>query len=308
MPPAAAARARADARLRALHAQLCAAPAASLAELLLGAWAAREGDADDVALASLPPLADLEEALSVGRAMAASPLAARIGGHCGWKMGWKGSMEERHALCGPLFGAGQLASGAEVSLSAMGVFSAEAEFCVVLGSALGARTAPYAEAEVWAAVGRVDLAIELCGARQFRSEERLHYVADALLSAGVVRGPTVGSGAELEPASLLAPKVRLLVGGAEVSSGDASNNPGDSPLASLTLLANELCVERGLTLAAGTVVICGHCCIAGLEGRPSPSMPSGPKRPEWGGAAWRAGDTLRAEFEGLGAVEVTLMP
>ena len=73
--------------------------------------------------------------------MAASPLAARIGGHCGWKMGWKGSMEERHALCGPLFGAGQLASGAEVSLSAMGVFSAEAEFCVVLGSALGARTA-----------------------------------------------------------------------------------------------------------------------------------------------------------------------
>ena len=102
--------------------------------------------------------------------------------------------------------------------------------------------------------------------------------------------------------------MRLLVGGAEVSSGDASNNPGDSPLASLTLLANELCVERGLTLEAGMVAICGHCCIAGLEGRPSPAMPGGPKRPEWGGAAWREGDTLRAEFEGLGAVEVTLMP
>ena len=83
MLPAAAARARADARLRALHAQLCAAPGASLlAELLLGAWAAREGDADDIALASLPPLVDLEEALSVGRAMAASPLAARRAGCC----------------------------------------------------------------------------------------------------------------------------------------------------------------------------------------------------------------------------------
>ena len=54
----------------------------------------------------------------------------------------------------------------------------------MLGSALGGRSTPYTEAEVWAAVGRVDLAIELCGARQFRSEDRLHYVADALLSAG----------------------------------------------------------------------------------------------------------------------------
>ena len=77
----------------------------------------------------IPPLADLECALAVNRAMASSAAAASVGGHVGWKMGWKGAFSERPTLCGPLFGVGLLSSckSKGVSLSQRGVFSAEAE-------------------------------------------------------------------------------------------------------------------------------------------------------------------------------------
>lgn len=58
---------------------------------------------------SFPPLSDLETALSINRSMATSPFAARrLGGHVGWKMGWKGVFVERKTLCGPMFGVGML--------------------------------------------------------------------------------------------------------------------------------------------------------------------------------------------------------
>eukprot|EP01047_Picozoa_sp_COSAG01_P049967 COSAG01_NODE_5001_length_4553_cov_26.581275_5_plen_227_part_00 len=106
------------------------------AELLLKRWmragpASGDGNAEteepEEPPLPLPTLPDLEAALAVSRAMARSPLASGLGGHCGWKLGWKGSFPERQALCGPLFGVGQLRSGDSVSLSAHRVFSAEAE-------------------------------------------------------------------------------------------------------------------------------------------------------------------------------------
>ena len=98
------------------------------------------------------------------------------------------------------------------------------------------------------------------------------------------------------------------MGGTEISSGSPANNPCGSPLASLTALANELCVERGLSLTTGMAVICGHCCQATFVGRSSPAALAGGARPaEWGEAQWKQGDTLRAEFEGLGSVETTLL-
>ena len=170
----------ADARLRALAVQLQPSPSAStpastesVAAVLLGEWVDPTGTPP-----VLPPLADLESALAVNREMAASPMAAGLGGHCGWKMGWKGVFPERPTLCGPLFGVGLLSSGASVSLREVGSFSAEAEFFVVLGAALAPRTEAYTEAEVWAAVETVGICIELVGARQFASADRLHYVAE----------------------------------------------------------------------------------------------------------------------------------
>ena len=303
LPPSAA-----EARLRALAVQLSPSgtpeAADDMAAALLAEWAAGPSG---VAL-ELPALADLESALAVNRAMAASPLAAKVGGHIGWKMGWKGAFPERPTLCGPLFGVGLLTSGARVSLSAMRSFSAEAEFFIVLGSALAPRSELYSETEVWGAVETVGICIELCGARQFASSDRLHYVADALLGCAVIRGAVIAAAAEIDPASLLTAKVTLSVGGNKISSGYATNNPVDSPLGSITALANELCVERGITLAAGHTVICGHCCQAAFTGTPAPNMAENrTPNPEWGAAAWSPGDVLRAEFEGLGAVEAFLL-
>ena len=256
---------------------------------------------------SPPALAELqclEDALAVGRAMAESPLAGLIGGHVGWKMGWKGAYAERQALCGPLFGAGLIPSGCGVSLAAHSIFSAEAEFGVVLRESLEPRERLYNATEVWAAVDHLELCIELCGARQVESQDPLHYVADALLGAAVVRG-TAFAKKDVNPAQLPAITVRLLVQGTEVSNGNALNNPGESPLASLCLLVNELCVERQRRLAAGMLVICGHCCQAAFKGRPSPALPPS-NRPEWGQTAWAPNNELVATFEGYGSVNVTL--
>jgi 2-keto-4-pentenoate hydratase len=281
---------------------VAAAPASVQADVLLDEWYRPAAVPLTVA-----PLADLEAALAVNRAMAVSPKAEQLGGHCGWKMGWKGVFAERPTLCGPLFGMGLMNSGTSVSLSSHRLFSAEAEFCVVLKAPLEPKATAYSEAEVWAAVGTVQLCIELCGARQFQSDDRLHSVADALLGCGVVRGPVIGMRDEVDPASLLTHRVAFSLNGVEISSGDAANNPGNSPLASLTSLANELCVERGMQVAAGALVICGHCCMAGFAGRPAPGLVWPNPRQEWGGADWVEGDVLRADFGALGAVEVTLL-
>lgn len=300
--------------------------AVAVASALLQEWAipGRIGappQSSDVANLSLPPITTLEAALAINRAMAVashptiSRLRAELGGHVGWKMGWKGAFAERPVLCGPLFGCGIIPCGgggdrqqvSEASLSAHRAFCAEAEFCLILRRPL--RPLPggqrYTEEQVWEAVDRVELCIELCGARQFTSTNKFHYVADALCSAAVVRGPCLGRREDIDPATLTQHKVELFCGENKISEGTARNNPGDSPLASLTTLANELCGERGMTLEGGAVVICGHCCQAQLEERPKPSL-GGTPRPEWGSARWQEGDVLRAKFGTLGEVKVVL--
>ena len=294
----------------------------AVASALLQEWAmpGRIGappQSSDVANLSLPPITNLEAALAINRAMAVashptiSRLRAELGGHVGWKMGWKGAFAERPVLCGPLFGCGIIprkeAHGSEASLSVHRAFCAEAEFCLILRRPL--RPLPsghrYTEEQVWEAVDRVELCIELCGARQFASTNKYHYVADALCSAAVVKGACLGNREDIDPATLLQHEVELFCGQNKISEGTARNNPGDSPLASLTILANELCGERGMTLEAGAMVICGHCCQAQLEGRPKPSL-GGTPRPEWGSARWQEGDVLRAKFGELGEVKVVL--
>jgi len=313
----------------------------AIAAALLQEWAlpGRIGappQSSDAASLSLPPIATLEAALAVNRAMAVAdhPAVSRpradLGGHVGWKMGWKGALAERPVLCGPLFGGGLVpffSAGehrdddgggggerqprmAQVSLSAHRAFCAEAEFCLILRRPLPPlqRGQRYTEEQVWEAVDRVELCIELCGARQFASQSKFHYVADALCSAAVVMGPCIGKREDVDPTTLAQHEVELICGENTISGGTARNNPGDSPLASLTILANELCVERGMTLEANALVICGHCCQAQMEGRPKPPLGGATPRPEWGSAKWREGDVLRAKFGTLGEVKVILKP
>jgi len=264
------------------------------------------------------PVPNLEEALAVHRAMMSSPQLGRLGGLAGFKMGWKNAFPEQTTLYGPLFGVGFMQvtadtvydhrgdcllpylpqHGATVSLQRFKLFGAEAEFGMLLSRSLPPRQAPYTPEEVYKSVDHVELCIELCGARQTASHHKLHYVADALLGAGVVRGRSIG---KPDPSSLTGHRVSLECGGKEVSNGDATNNPTDSPLGSLTFLVNDLS-RRGIGIQAGAFVICGHCCQAAFQGQPLPPFMAG-NLPE---AAWREGDTLCARFEGLGAVEVTL--
>mmetsp|Transcript_34406 Transcript_34406/g.75316 ORF Transcript_34406/g.75316 Transcript_34406/m.75316 type:complete len:324 (-) Transcript_34406:82-1053(-) len=303
--------------------------AVSMAAALLEEWShpGRIGTGNKSSVSatlSLPPLSDLESALAVNRTMVTSTnalvsdLRRKLGGHVGWKMGWKGAFPERPILCGPLFGCGLLRSDVSndtkeptnASLSKYRAFAAEAEFLFVLRHSLNPRIngEKYNQEEVWDAVDRIELCIELCGARQFDSTNKFHYIADALCSSAVVRGPCIGTKEEIgDPSSLVKYTVELFLGDTRISSGDATNNPGDSPLASVTALVNELCVERGMTLEAGAVVICGHCCQAQFAGRPSPPL-GGKPRPEWGMASWKEGDILRAKFGTLGEVKVTLEP
>ena len=181
------------------------------------------------------------------------------------------------------------------------------QFGVCLKSELKPRLKAYSESDVWAAVGNVELCIELCGARQFKSTNRLAYVADALLGCAVVRGDVIGTGEEIDPDSLLDVKVKIMCGENWVSEGDAKNNPGDSVAASLAALANELCCERGMVLKKGTLVICGHTCQASFKGRPSPNLITSNKKEEWGEIESWEGKILRAEFQGLGIVETRLI-
>ena len=265
------------------------------AEAIVASWGAGCPDVDPRALNVI----DLDGCDAVNAALAAPAAASRLGGHVGFKMGWKGAFPTRAALFGPLFGVGILRSGASVSLSAHKIFCAEAEFGFVFGTPLEARAAPYSEEEVWGAVRSVELCVELCGARQHASVSKLDYVADALCSACVVRGPTIARPSD--PSVLEAVAVRLLVAGIEISHGDARCNPLDSPLASLTFLANELCVRLRRPLHAGTLVIAGHCCQAAFDRRPHPPYQ------QLATVAWSSGDRVRAVFDGLGACEAVLL-
>lgn len=137
------------------------------------------------------------------------------------------------------------------------------------------------------------------------SENRLMYVADALLGCAVLRGPVIGTGSDIDPEGLNSVDVSLSVGENLVSAGDSKNNPCDSVVGSLTALANELCVERKVLggLKAGAFVIAGHCCQVSFGGRTAPNLP--PKDPapkEWGEVTDWKGLVLRADFDGYGSV------
>eukprot|EP00658_Telonema_sp_P-2_P019441 TRINITY_DN17679_c0_g1_i2.p1 TRINITY_DN17679_c0_g1~~TRINITY_DN17679_c0_g1_i2.p1 ORF type:complete len:242 (+),score=50.91 TRINITY_DN17679_c0_g1_i2:114-839(+) len=172
--------------------------------------------------------------------------------------------------------AGVSRSGEPVSVSRLKLFGSEAEFGMVMKE-VPCRDGEYSEEEVWRHVERVELCIELCGCRQAASTHRLHYVADGLLGAGVVRGPALPTQG-LDPGTLARVKVSLSIAGRTISTGTALNNPTGSPLGSLTYLVNQLCVKRNTPIQAGELVMCGHCCQAGFNNRPKPPFMNIPRR------------------------------
>lgn len=331
-------------------------PKRAACEAILQSWSDEVSDRKAISsTASLPDVKSLAEVFAVHDALVASPEARRLGGFCGYKLGWKnhplldagGEIQQGlSAMYSPIF-AGcfrdtcQSGTPAHVSLSRHKIFAAEAEYCFVLANGLTPRSTPYSEAEVWNAVSHVESCIELCGVRavavpphdallplaDFFLEGLSPYqlLSDAMLNALTIRGPTVAlggaQGTVAPPLVLATGKVRLLAEGVEVSCGTGHENPGDSPLASLTFLVNDLTHRRGRSLDAGAVVIAGHTCQLRFPNRPSPrparalpkalmarnptptepsSLPLAP--------ALAPRTSLVAEFEAGAKVEVVLLP
>lgn len=270
------------------------------AEAVLAAWSSPGDQRATVESEAFHQVHTLADALAVSAAVGRSPQAARLGGLGGYKAGWKGAFPEQHELYGPLFGQGFVQNGQSVSLSLHKVFSCEAEFGLVFGSRLEARDTPYSDAEVLAAVDHVELCIELCSSRQCTSTNKLHYVADGLLSGCVVRGPHIPVPEDLASWPYIG--VCLEVPGSQSVVGDARNNPFDSPVPSAAFIVNDLCVKHRTAIPAGYLIITGHCCQLAFAERPCPPHTAGGTAV----AHWKEGDVIRAEFDGLGVVEAVL--
>ena len=323
----------------------CLSTTAAVAEALLGAWSDEAVDRRAVDCARIVGgVRELRDVFAVHEALAAPRGAEQLGGVGGrarargraralgarafvltfarpprrYKLGWKNHalLAPLPAMYSPVFRGGFRPSGATVSLARHKLFCAEAEYGFKLARALEPGEAAFSEADVWAAVGSIELCVELCGTRLAEpdaadaAEMAPALLADAMCNALVVRGPTVYSEAADEgaargfaPAALATTRVRLLVDGAEISAGDGTENPLDSPLASLTFLVNDLVHRRRLPLEAGALVIAGHTCQVAFAGRPAPSS----ARALAQARVARPTSRLEAEFAGLGVVGVELV-
>ena len=273
---------------------------------------------------NLPSLSCLADVFETHDAMLQSSHCARLGGHGGYKLGWKDNPliaadpTPLHAMYSPIFSGCFLPSGAEVSLSHHKVFCAEAEYGFVMQHDLTPRDEVYTEEEVWQAVYSFEPCIELCGARFTTAVAKAspyHLLADAMSNALVIRGTPIRRPATVPDPLRPSNRVRILVDGKEVSTGTGASNPGDSPLGALTFLVNDITHRRRLPLCAGHLVIAGHTCQVAFSSRPAPPSARTLPQAQVCGARvmpqfaveYGAHTALEAYFEGCGTVRATLV-
>ena len=210
-------------------------------------------------------------------------------GSAGWKAGsTNAAAQARRNLSEPVFGRlfadrcfGQ---GSTVPRDLFMNPCLEVEFGFRMGRDLGPRDAPFALAEVRAAVDAVVLAIEIADGRleDWRSCDAPSSVADNVAHGATVLGPEFPLA---EGADLASVRTTLVCDGAVMAEGTGSAVLGN-PLNALTWLANKLSGE-GETLQAGQVV---------LSGTTSALVPVGSCR------------TVTAGFSGLGEVSFAFAP
>jgi 2-keto-4-pentenoate hydratase len=201
-------------------------------------------------LARLPPAwrpSDFEAALRTQQVVGAL-LQERV---AGWKCALPSSGK---MIVAPIYGA-VIADGPRWRLPVAGHKARlEPEIALVLARDLPARTQPYEEAEVRAAVGSVRLALELLDCR-YADPEQVSFIellADGLFNAGLFLGPEVSGGLARELRRIA---ITLEVDGTSAQRLDGCHPDGD-PVRPLHWLANIL-RERGEGLERGQVVITG---------------------------------------------------
>jgi len=253
-------------------------------------WYAR---ADGTQIESLDgfEVKDIEAAYAVHTSLiqASNTPGWSLGPLAGWKCGATSvkayqSSGLTEPLRGPLFGVAMHANGAVVKPLISYPAIVEAEFGFVLNKPLPPRAkgARYQPQDLWTAAGEVVCCIEVVGLRFSPTDTPfLAKVADFALNHAVVRGQTVD--ASKAPRALDQVAVSLQVNGKEVASATGAAVL-DHPINSLTWLANHL-ADRGLQLQPGQLVITGASCLFREA---------------------KKGDTIRATFSSLGAVDCTL--
>ncbi|WP_236863913.1 2-keto-4-pentenoate hydratase [Brevibacterium daeguense] len=209
----------------------------------------------------------------------------------GWKIAATSAAGQRHInVDGPLGGRvledRVHPDGAEVSLTGNMMQLAEPEFVFVLGTSLAPQPEPYGAHQIMDAVSDLRLGIELPSTRftDVTAVGALQLIADSACGHHFVLGPSVRAGwRELNLSKVhMSAAVNGPSGHREIA-GRGANVLGN-PVTALTWLVNELS-ELGIGLEAGTFVTTGTC---------SDPIPV------------RVGDTITADFDGLGTVTCAL--
>ncbi|GAB97331.1 2-keto-4-pentenoate hydratase [Kineosphaera limosa] len=158
----------------------------------------------------------------------------------------------------------------------------ETEVVFTLGESLPPREQPYTQEEVAAAVASVSGSIEVVAGHLYDwpNQDPFSVIADNGTDGALITGPAVTQWRELDLADIT---VEVRVNGQVAGSGQSDSVLGN-PLVAMTWLANERS-QRGDGLVAG------HVHNTGTLTRPIPVA---------------AGDTVVADFTGLGAVELTI--
>lgn len=212
----------------------------------------------------------IEDVYAVHAALAAHPLCTQVGGLAGYKLGGIGLVEGQPCVYGPLFAKSIVEAPAGMSVRAANLKAFEAEVAFILGSDLAPLPdgTTRSEADVWAALSEVRLAVELVGTRHTLADATtFEKLADSVNAAGVVLGPRLhptgspaassdGDHGQVSPADLAQCTATLRLGGQQVDTGKGTACPLGSPLSALTFCANHL-NGRGIALRAGELVICG---------------------------------------------------
>lgn len=223
---------------------------------------------------------DLDEGYAIQRA-----LDELAGPAAGWKIAATSKAGQDHLgatgpMVGRLYEAQRRDSGAALSVGGMRMRSAEPEFAFVLASDIAPGAAVPSLERVLAAVGSLVLAIEVPDSRfsDFSAVGVPSLAADAMCGGYFITGPSIADWRSLD---LPAQGARLLCDGREVSAGSGANVLGD-PREALRWMTGEV-LSRGWPLRAGDIVLTGASAAP---------------------VAVHAGDSLDAEFDGLGSVKV----
>lgn len=180
--------------------------------------------------------------------------AAALGGRGGWKVGaaHPGAMPG----CAPLPRAGIVRAPAVIRAADHHVVGIEGEIAVTFARGLPRRDAPYARAEVLAAIDSVHAAIEIVDSRfvDFRTRTMLEQAADLSNHGGLVLGAPAKVAATLDQT---AQRVDLWIDG-RLARARIGGNAAGSIQRLLEWLANH-CMQRGTPIAEGDVVTTGSC-------------------------------------------------